>query len=106
MLLSYRWAIFTEISSRLTLTMRSRLVIFSSIVRILWWMIRKSPEIEMAIRSPYAIKEGGALMAPRDRYVDEQRMIMSIISPRYSRISMLLLDEDRVIKLPEDIVVI
>jgi hypothetical protein len=45
-------------------------------------------------------------MAARDRYVDEQRMIMSIISPRYSRISMLLLDEDRVIKLPEDIVVI
>jgi len=52
------------------------------------------------------INEGGAPMAARDRYVDEQRMIMSIISPRYSRISMLLLDEDRVIKLPEDIVVI
>ncbi len=69
-------------------------------------MIRKSPEIEMAIRSPYVINEGGAPMAARDRYVDEQRMIMSIISPRYSRISMLLLDEDRVIKLPEDIVVI
>jgi len=58
------------------------------------------------LRDRQGIKEGGALMAPRDRYVDEQRMIMSIISPRYSRISMLLLDEDRVIKLPEDIVVI
>jgi len=69
-------------------------------------MIRKSPEIEMEIRSTYTINECGAPMTARDKYVDEQRIIMSIISPRYSRISMLLLDEDRVIKLPEDIVVI
>jgi hypothetical protein len=48
------------------------------------------------------MRVGDAWRVPRKRYVDAQRMIMSIISPRYSRISMILLDEDRVIKLPED----